>query len=260
MYWQLWKKSISCSQQVLTLTSSRCQTCKHVISVAAKSLSTLSGESSQGMADLRKSRLGKVQNMMKNAVIPFAYSYDVNTNAASLQKKYEMLENGCEDKEEEVSIAGRIMMRRFFGKLAFFELQDQSGSIQLYIDKNKLGNEFNNMKNWTDSGDIVGVKGTLKRTEKGELSVYVMSWHMLTKALYPLPDKYHGLIDIKKRYSDRSVDMIVNPEVRKTLKLRSKIIKSIRRYDSHSTISVSEYSDIAAHSVISKFSFSQSFR
>jgi lysyl-tRNA synthetase class 2 len=121
------------------------------------------------------------------------------------------------------------MMRRFFGKLAFFEMQDQSGNIQLYIDKKKLGSEFKKMKDWTDSGDIIGVTGTLKRTEKGELSIFVTSWKMLTKALHPLPDKYHGLTDIKKRYAHRSVDMIVNPEVRRTLYLRSVIIRSIRR-------------------------------
>lgn len=187
-----------------------------------------SEESSQGMAELRKARLGKIEAMTAEGMNPYSYTYQVTTNAVNLKEKYITLENGCEHTDT-VSIAGRIMMRRFFGKLAFFEMQDQSGSIQLYVDKKKLGSEFKKLKDWTDSGDIIGVTGTLKRTEKGELSIFVTSWNMLTKALHPLPDKYHGLTDIKKRYAHRSVDMIVNPEVRNTLYLRSVIIKSIRR-------------------------------
>jgi lysyl-tRNA synthetase class 2 len=181
------------------------------------------------MAELRKARLGKIQDMTSQGVNPYAYTFDVTTNAAKLQEEFQNLGNGCEDTEVTVSLAGRIMMRRFFGKLAFFEIQDQSGNIQLYLDKKMLGREFKKLKDWTDSGDFIGVTGTLKRTEKGELSIFVTKWSMLTKALHPLPDKYHGLTDIKKRYAHRSVDMIVNPEVRKTLILRSMIIKSIRR-------------------------------
>lgn len=186
-------------------------------------------ESSQGMIELRKARILKIDKMSKQGVNSYAYNYKITTNAAALHEKYLTLENGCEDISSPVGVAGRVMVRRFFGKLAFFELQDQTGSIQLYIDKTVLGDEFKNMKDWIDSGDIIGITGTLKRTEKGELSIFVTTWIMLTKALYPLPDKFHGLTDIKKRYAHRSEDMIVNPEVRRTLFLRSVIIRSIRR-------------------------------
>jgi lysyl-tRNA synthetase class 2 len=182
------------------------------------------------MAELRKVRMSKIQAMNSEGVTPYAYSYSVTSTAASLKEKYVNLGNGCEDVDSTFSIAGRVMKRRFFGKLAFFEMQDHSGNIQLYIDKKKLGPDFKKLKDWTDSGDIIGVTGTLKRTEKGELSVFVTDWRMLTKALHPLPDKFHGLTDIKKRYAHRSVDMIVNPEVRRTLILRAVIIKSLRRW------------------------------
>ncbi|CAE7574655.1 lysS [Symbiodinium microadriaticum] len=122
------------------------------------------------------------------------------------------------------------MIRRIFGKLAFFEIQDHTGSIQLYIDKKSMGPEFNNMIEWTDGGDIIGARGSMKRTDKGELSVWVDSWNMLTKALLPLPDKYHGLTDVNTRYRHRHLDMIANPHVLRTLKQRAAIVSSMRRY------------------------------
>ena len=115
-----------------------------------------------------------------------------------------------------------------FGKLAFFELQDDSGSIQLYLEAGRLGDEFKTIKEWTDAGDIIGVTGTIKRTDKGELSVYVSEWSMLTKSLQPLPDKWAGLTDVNKRYRQRHLDLISNAEVRKTFRSRAFIISSIR--------------------------------
>jgi lysyl-tRNA synthetase, class II len=120
-----------------------------------------------------------------------------------------------EENDTEVSVAGRIMVKRVFGKLAFFTLQDDCGTIQLYIEKGRMEDSFDTIKDWTDNSDIIGAKGTVKRTEKGELSVYVKEWEMLTKSLLPLPDKFHGLTDVSKRYRQRHLDMIVNPEVRK---------------------------------------------
>lgn len=120
-------------------------------------------------------------------------------------------------------------MRRIFGKLAFFELQDDTGTIQLYIEKGRLEDEFKNIKDWTDSGDIIGATGSVKRTEKGELSVYVNDWTMLTKSLLPLPDKWSGLTDVNKRYRQRHLDMISNENVRKTFRSRALIISTIRK-------------------------------
>eukprot|EP00899_Mesostigma_viride_P014293 jgi/Mesvir1/22865/Mv20112-RA.1 len=133
----------------------------------------------------------------------------------------------------QISVAGRIMARRAFGKLAFLELRDASGDIQLYMDKEHLDvtapEQFALVKSVLDVGDIVGAVGTAKRTEKGELSIKVSSFSVLTKSLLPLPDKWHGLQDVEKRYRQRYVDMIVNPEVAGILRMRAKITSTIRR-------------------------------
>jgi lysyl-tRNA synthetase class 2 len=123
------------------------------------------------------------------------------------------------------------------GKLAFFNLQDETGTIQLYIEKKRVGekmaevpNAFNTIIKLTDTGDILGARGTIKRSDRGELSIYVNEYEILTKSLLPLPDKWHGLTDVEKRYRQRYVDLIVNPDVRQTFWRRAKITASIRRY------------------------------
>jgi lysyl-tRNA synthetase class 2 len=108
-------------------------------------------------------------------------------------------------------------------------LQDDTGSVQLYIEKGRMGDDFSSIKDWTDAGDIIGVKGSVKRTEKGELSVYVKEWTMLTKSLQPLPEKWAGLTDVNKRYRMRHLDMISNADVRKTFRSRASIISRIRQ-------------------------------
>lgn len=183
----------------------------------------------QGIEEIRQARVDKL-NLMKTAgVNPFAYTFAATHKAAALQTQFKHLKDGEEDASVTVSVSGRVMVRRVFGKLAFFELQDDSGTIQLYLEKGRLGDAFENLKAWTDAGDIIGATGTLKRTEKGELSVYVTEWQMLTKSLLPLPDKWAGLTDVSKRYRQRHLDMITNPEVRKTFRSRSFIIASIRK-------------------------------
>lgn len=184
---------------------------------------------SNTLTDITKIRLEKINEMKLSGVQPYAYGYEVNTTICNLRQQYSDLLPGQEDSEADVSLAGRIMVRRFFGKLAFFELQDHTDTIQLYIEKNRLGEHFKTLQSWTDNGDIIGVQGTMRRTDKGELSIYIRSWKMLTKALLPLPDKYHGLTDIETRYRNRHVDMIVNKQVVDTLRKRSLIIQSIRR-------------------------------
>ncbi len=186
--------------------------------------------------DLRATRIEKLDQLRAVGMIPFAYSWKSSHTMADLQSKYVDLPNG-EEKEEEVAIAGRIMARRVFGKLAFFTLQDETGNIQLYLDKNRIQEHmgdrfpeaFANLKQLTDMGDIIGARGTVKRTDKGELSVYVKEFEMLTKSLLPLPDKFHGLTDITTRYRQRYVDLIVNPDVRETFRRRALITASIRR-------------------------------
>jgi lysyl-tRNA synthetase, class II len=182
----------------------------------------------QGIEELKQVRIAKINKMKENGINPFAYTYPVSHPTAKLQEMFKELGNGVED-DTIVSVAGRITARRLFGKLAFFTIHDDSGTIQLYIEKSKLLDEFDRIKDWTDSGDIIGATGTIKRTEKGELSVVITSWAMLTKSLLPMPDKFHGLTDVNKRYRQRHLDMIVNPEVRKTMRSRAFIIANIRQ-------------------------------
>ncbi len=193
--------------------------------------------SDSGLEGIRAARLKKVKELKAAGLIPYAYRWDVTHPVADLQAKFADLAAGAEA-DFEVSIAGRIMARRVFGKLAFFTLQDETGTIQLYLEKETIQAEmgeadpqaFNHLKQLTDAGDILGAKGTIKRTDKGELSVKVKTYAMLTKSLLPLPDKFHGLTDVAKRYRQRYVDLIVNPEVRETFRKRAKITTAIRRY------------------------------
>ena len=187
--------------------------------------------------DIRATRLEKVEQLRQQGMNPYAYSWDVTHHAGELQEKFADIANG-EEVDFEVAIAGRVMTRRVMGKLAFFTLQDETGTIQLYLEKKRISESmadmdadaFKNLKQLTDMGDILGAKGTIKRTEKGELSVYVKEYSVLTKSLLPLPDKWHGLTDITKRYRQRYVDLIVNPEVRQTFRRRALITAGIRRY------------------------------
>ena len=189
------------------------------------------------LEEIRATRLEKVEQLKQAGFNPYAYRWESTYHAAELQEKFVDLPKG-EEVGVEVAIAGRILARRVFGKLAFFSLQDETGTIQLYLEKAKIQagmadidpNAFEHLKQLTDVGDILGAKGTIKRTEKGELSVYVSEYTMLTKSLLPLPDKWHGLTDVAKRYRQRYVDLIVNPEARETFRRRALITAAIRRY------------------------------
>ncbi|NER79309.1 MAG: lysine--tRNA ligase [Leptolyngbya sp. SIO1D8] len=202
----------------------------------AKNESQQPSQSASTLEEIRAARLQKVVQLTESGLNPFAYRWEKTHEAADLQSKYQDLADG-EEVQDEVAIAGRILARRVFGKLAFFSVQDESGTIQLYLDKKTIregmpenAEAFSQLKQLTDVGDFIGVQGTIKRTEKGELSVKVQKYVLLTKALLPLPDKWHGLTDIEKRYRQRYVDLIVNPEVRETFRKRALITSGIRRF------------------------------
>ncbi|MFM7477863.1 MAG: lysine--tRNA ligase [Microcystis aeruginosa] len=191
---------------------------------------------SSTLEEIRAARLEKVAGLQKAGLNPYAYQWKSTAHAQQLQEQYADLAPG-EEISTEVAIAGRIIARRIMGKLAFFNLQDETGTIQLYLDKKRISetmaavpNAFNTVIKLTDTGDILGAKGTIKRTERGELSIYVNEYEILTKSLLPLPDKWHGLTDVEKRYRQRYVDLIVNPEVRQTFRRRAQITAAIRRY------------------------------
>jgi lysyl-tRNA synthetase class 2 len=188
------------------------------------------------LSDLRATRLEKARALEAHGHLPYAFSYAPSDRAAELQMAHADLPKG-EERPVAVSLAGRLLARRVMGKLAFFTLADESGSIQLYIEKAHLEavhpdqpDGFLHLTTLTDIGDWIGVEGTLRRTDRGELSVKVGDWHMLSKALQPLPDKWHGLADVEKRYRQRHLDLIVSPHTRETFRKRAVLVSTLRRW------------------------------
>lgn len=152
--------------------------------------------------------------------------------AQDLHQQYDEVDGeALKEQGVEVKVAGRIMTRRIMGKATFVTLQDMSGRIQLYIARDNLpeGVYADDVGNW-DLGDIVGVKGTLFKTKTNELTVRASEVQLLTKALRPLPDKFHGLSDQEMRYRQRYLDLISNEESRRTFIIRSKVIAGMREY------------------------------
>ncbi|KAM7256681.1 hypothetical protein ACFE04_012422 [Oxalis oulophora] len=195
----------------------------------SSSSSSVTPSSTSDREAIRLIRLNKVEELRSQGLEPYAYKWDRTHSAQQLQHLCNHLPNAQTDHTLSVSIAGRIVARRAFGKLAFFTLRDHSGTIQLYCEKETLNDQFHHLKAHVDIGDILGATGYIKRTEKGELSVCVNSFAILTKSLLPLPDKYHGLTDVDKRYRQRYIDMIANPEVTDVFRKRAKIVSQIRK-------------------------------
>ncbi len=179
------------------------------------------------LSELLQIRREKLSGLIENGKDPYKVSSYNVTHYTS-----EITENFSDDKEPEmVSVAGRIMSRRGMGKVAFMDLRDSKSRIQLYVKIDVLGEEkFNEFFKYMDIGDIVGAKGEVFRTKRGEISINVTDIEILSKALLPLPEKYHGLKDVDSRYRQRYLDLIMNPEVKDTFKKRSQIISEIRRY------------------------------
>lgn len=190
------------------------------------------GKSEAALVEARRANLAAMRSRGSD---PFAQTrYPVDTNVAEVLEKYAFLETGARAESEEWSLAGRIMSKRDMGKTIFADLHDRTGRVQLYVRKDEIGDAaFADWKD-LDIGDLAGVHGFMFRSQKGELSLHVRSFGVLCKSLYPLPDKWHGLTDVEKRYRQRYVDLIVNPDVRDTFVLRSRIISEMRRFiDSH---------------------------
>jgi lysyl-tRNA synthetase, class II len=162
---------------------------------------------------------------------PFAQTrYPVDATAAELTARYGFLDTGANAESEGWNVAGRLMSKRTMGKTIFADLNDRTGRLQLYVRKDEVGDSA--FADWEDldRGDLVGVRGYMFRSKKGDLTLHVTSFAVLGKSLMPLPDKWHGLQDVEKRYRQRYVDLIVNPDVRDTMILRSKIISEARRF------------------------------
>lgn len=171
---------------------------------------------------VRRNKLAELQNMGAD---PFKIvKYDITHSTSAILTEFESFEG------KKVSLAGRLMSKRGMGKSTFGDIQDREGRIQLYVRINDLGEEQYESFKKLDLGDIIGIKGLVFKTRMGEISIHVEEYTLLTKSLRPLPEKFHGLKDQDTRYRQRYLDLIVNPEVRKTFVTRSKIISAIRRY------------------------------
>ena len=213
----------------------------------------LSGEE---INELKRIRMDKLDALKAEGRNPFVITkFDRNIRCTELKEYYLEEENKAKEaaggdeeklaaelekiKEKKWRVAGRILSRRDMGKANFIDVQDSTERLQVYVRSNDIGDEvFSDFKKW-DIGDIVGVEGFVFRTRRGEISLHATSIVLLAKSLLPLPEKWHGLKDRDRRYRQRYVDLIVNPDVRKTFINRSRIISSIRRYlDSQGFIEV----------------------
>lgn len=177
-------------------------------------------------------RLGKIEQMRAEGVSPYPNRFRRNATAEALQERFRDVDSdGLERVEERFALAGRIMSMRNFGKSCFLHVLDETGQLQLYLRKNIVGEEaYDRFKRWSDVGDWVGAEGRLFRTRTGELTLQVERLEILSKALRPLPEKFHGLRDIELRYRKRYQDLIVNPSVRATFRMRAEIIRRIRGF------------------------------
>lgn len=174
---------------------------------------------------LMQVRREKLEELQKEGKNPYEVTkYDRTEFANQIKENYEEFEG------KDVSIAGRIMAKRIMGKASFCTIQDGAGKIQSYVSINDLGEESYKAFKTYDIGDIIGLKGFVFKTRTEEISIHAKEVVLLTKSLRPLPEKFHGLKDMDLRYRQRYVDLIVNPEVKDTFVLRSKIIKEIRRF------------------------------
>ena len=181
------------------------------------------------MSEQERVRWAKLAELREAGVEPYPTRFDRSHLASELQTRYADLEAGT-DTEDLVRIAGRVMARRGQGKLFFADVVDASGKIQLAISLDQVGEEaLARFDKLIDRGDLIGVEGAVRRTKRGELSINVKSFELLSKCLKPLPEKWHGLADVEVRYRQRYLDLIVNPEVKDAFKKRAQVIKTIRR-------------------------------
>lgn len=185
----------------------------------------------QNLSEQEVVRRQKMQDLIDKGIDPFGHAYARTHRSAQLKELY-----GDKTKEEllemhvEASVAGRIMTKRRMGKLGFMHIQDRDGQIQIVVNKGVVGEEVYEIFKASDIGDIVGIKGEVIKTDSGELSVKAHEYTHLSKALRPLPEKFHGLTDVEERFRRRYVDLIMNEESRKVAMLRPKIIRAIQHY------------------------------
>ncbi|AZO93110.1 lysine--tRNA ligase [Halocella sp. SP3-1] len=181
-------------------------------------------DNNEELNDLMIQRREKLSDIIQQGHKPYGKKYNVTNHAQEIEDSFDELEG------QEVSLSGRLMAIRTHGKASFADLMDITGKIQLYVKLDVVGEEEYNFFAELDIGDIIGINGEVFKTRRGQISIKVNSFKFLSKSLRPLPEKFHGLKDKETRYRQRYVDLIVNPDVRETFILRSRIIREIRKY------------------------------
>ncbi len=181
--------------------------------------------SEMSLGDQVRIRREKLAQLQQEGLDPFCETrYEVTATSANIKENYDEMEG------KTVRLAGRLMSKRGMGKVIFCNLQDSAGQIQLYAKFDEMDEAAFERFKKNDIGDIVGVQGDVFRTQRGEISVRIHEFTLLSKSLLPLPEKFHGLTDLETRYRQRYVDLIVNPEVRRTFEIRSRFISHVRKY------------------------------
>ena len=179
----------------------------------------------QDLREILQIRRDKLKALQDAGMNPFEITrYDVTHHAQEVKDHFDALEG------QTVSLGGRLMSKRGMGKVSFCDLQDKSGRIQIYARKDEMDEEAYNRFKKYDIGDIVGVKGQVFRTQKGEMSIRAHEITLLSKSLQPLPEKFHGITDKELRYRRRYVDLIMNPESKRNFEIRSRFVAYLRRY------------------------------
>lgn len=192
---------------------------------------TGTGTQEQELSELLQIRRDKLDELRGLGIDPFGGKFERSHHAKQILETYdEVSKEDLETQGVEVAIAGRIMQKRSMGKASFAHIQDLSGKIQIYVRKDSVAETQYQAFELLDIGDIIGVRGTVFKTNTGETSIKAKEIEVLSKSLLPLPDKFHGLKDVELRYRQRYVDLITNPDVQQTFISRSRIIQSMRRY------------------------------
>lgn len=179
---------------------------------------------------LRAEKRKKLHALKEKGINPYPYKFDRTGSAAQIKQDFDSIPTGEKKPEAVFRLAGRVMTLRAMGKASFFNLQDQTGQLQVYLKNEELDEAGRNSFGLVDLGDIVGIEGYVFRTQKGELSLHCKSFEMLCKSIEPLPEKFHGISDIEIKYRHRHLDLISDPESRKVFEMRSKIIREIRQW------------------------------
>ena len=181
------------------------------------------------LEDLERQRIAKVEALRASGADPYPVRFDRTHTAAEIHAAHDGIEPGAETGER-VAVAGRLMLNRPQGKLAFAELRDASGKIQLFVQQARVGDESYDRFQDLDLGDWVGAHGEVIKTKRGELSVRVDEFTLLAKAIRPLPEKWHGLKDVEQRYRQRYLDLLMNPASRRIVEIRSQAVDEMRSF------------------------------